>query len=326
MRSKLASVAAATALLAWCLGAGPTAAASSPLALADQVSAQLGGHTGGYFLDRDQRPVITVLNESDATRVRGAGLNARVVRHSYAELTTTRDSFEQYRGIAHTAWGIDTEHNQVVLTISSAAAKSGADALARHAGRFGDQVRIERTQGEFRLWVSGGDAITGGGSRCSNGFNVIYQGKPAALTAGHCTNLGGTWQPMNGQVLRSDSPGSDSGLIACASVCGKSVINDGTVITKVANPTVGEQVTKSGSSTGVTKGTVKSVDQTVNFDVGPINHLFGSDVKGGPGDSGGSAYDGGTALGTVTGGGGGTTYCFTAQVAFTNYSLTLPAA
>jgi streptogrisin D len=48
-------------------------------------------------------------------------------------------------------------------------------------------ARVQRSAGEFRLFLEGGDAIFGGTARCSLGFNVTTQdGEPGFLTAGHC--------------------------------------------------------------------------------------------------------------------------------------------
>ena len=46
---------------------------------------------------------------------------------------------------------------------------------------------IKKSAGTFKTFLEGGDAIFGGGARCSRGFNVVNaDGAPAFLTAGHC--------------------------------------------------------------------------------------------------------------------------------------------
>ena len=59
---------------------------------------------------------------------------------------------------------------------------------------------MERIDGKLSTTVSGGQAIYGGGYRCSLGFNVVSGGTYYFLTAGHCTNLSGTWYADSGQT------------------------------------------------------------------------------------------------------------------------------
>ncbi|MFF3257098.1 hypothetical protein ACFYWP_40405 [Actinacidiphila glaucinigra] len=47
-------------------------------------------------------------------------------------------------------------------------------------------ARIQKSKGEFRPFIAAGDAIFGSGARCSLGFNVVKDGQPYFLTAGHC--------------------------------------------------------------------------------------------------------------------------------------------
>ena len=64
-------------------------------------------------------------------------------------------------------------------------------------------------------------------------------------------------------------------------------------------------MTRSGCTTQVHDGTVTGLDATVNYGNGDIvNGLIQTDVCAEPGDSGGSLFDGDTALGLTSGGSG----------------------
>lgn len=327
-RVLIAAIAAAGSLTA--LGpaqanAMPTPATPMQMAAqAEQVATQIGPDSGGVFLDTNQRPVVNVTNDSDAAQVRAAGLTPAMVKFSMKTLTDTKNAFDQLGFIKYSSWGIDTATNQVVVTIPDATPKAGANKLMAAAQRFGSQVRVERTADTPREFVLGGDAINNGQARCSVGFNVRRAGVLHVLTAGHCTNLGGTWAPMGGRVVATNSPGGDEGLITNPSGVGPSQINDGTRITSVGAPTVGENLRKSGSTTGITSGRITGVNLTVNFDVGVIRNMFSTTVFSQPGDSGGSGYNGGIALGTLTGGNSTTTFFYPAQIEFRDFGLTLP--
>ncbi|BCJ37230.1 peptidase [Actinocatenispora thailandica] len=315
-------------------GIGSTPAqAAPPLSAAVQAAAvpqantvahRLGSRSGGVYLDRNGHAVVTVTSAAAARTVRAAGLRSRVVHYSAASLTSTKNRLDRLAGVPDTAWGIDTARNQVVVTISDSAPKAGAARVLAAARRYGSEVRVEHSTGHFSTYVRGGDAIQNDQARCSDGFNVRRNGRLMVLTAGHCTNLGGTWYPMGGQVVASYSPGADEGLIDNPSGSGPSQVNTGQTISYIGQPTQGEYVVKSGSTTGVTSGSIEAVDQTVNFDVGVIYHLFATNVYSDHGDSGGPGYNGSTALGTLTGGDTQTTFFYPAWREFNDYGLTLP--
>lgn len=304
--------------------APPAPTLTQAAAQAQQVSSRLGADSGGVFLNRNLTPVVNVVNQSDAAKVRAAGLTPRLVRYSMTSLTATKNALDRLGWIKYSSWGIDPSSDQVVVTISDATPTAGASTLLAAARRFGSQVRIEHSTDTPKEFVLGGDAINNGQVRCSVGFNVRRSGQLMVLTAGHCTNFGGTWAPMGGRVVASVSPGADEGLITNPSGNGPSRINDGTTITSVGAPFVGERLRKSGSTTGITSGRITGVNLTVNFDVGVIRHMFSTTVHSAPGDSGGSGYDGSIALGTLTGGNSTTTFFYPAQREFSDFGLTLP--
>ena len=95
----------------------------------------------------------------------------------------------------------------------SVPAGRGAAFVAK-ARSFGAAVRVERTPAVQTQAFYGGQAIYRGGSRCSAGFNTRSgSGRNYVLTAGHCTDLGGTWTTSSGQtigpVAASSFPGND---------------------------------------------------------------------------------------------------------------------
>ena len=110
---------------------------------------------------------------------------------------------------------------------------------------------------------------------------------------------------------------------------GPSAVNTGQHIYQAGDATVGEQVTRSGSTSGVHTGTVTGLNATVNYQEGSVSGLIDTDVCAEAGDSGGSLYDGNTALGLTSGGSGdcqsgGETFFQPVPAALNAYGLTLP--
>lgn len=78
-------------------------------------------------------------------------------------------------------------------------------------------------------------------------------------------------------------------------------------ITSAASAFVGESVERSGSTTGVHGGVVEALNVTVTYPEGTVSGLIQTNVCAEPGDSGGSLFDGSTALGLTSGGSGNCT-------------------
>jgi streptogrisin D len=336
-RKKFAFTAFAAGALACALCTPPAGAAplsgeaafalaqNTAIAQADQVVAALGGATGDYYLDNG-KAVVNVLDDAGAQKVQAAGLTAKKVRHSFAALTGVKEKLDSVRDVPQTAWGIDTSTDQVVVTVYSAATPATAEKVATAAKQYGDSVRIEHRTGKLELYIADGDAIQNSQGRCSLGFNVKRGSTPYLLTAGHCTNLGGTWRGgdvSGARVVESDCPGADSGLLTRPNGTGPGRINTGQAITSAAAPKVGERISKQGSTTGGGTGQVTSVDQSVNFDVGVLNHEFGTTAHTDHGDSGGPAYDGSKGLGTLSGGSPSVSYFYPLTRELSAYGLTL---
>ncbi|WP_373300754.1 S1 family peptidase [Streptomyces hiroshimensis] len=315
---------------------------SSPQAaeLARQITADLGADTAGSYYDaRTGRLVVGVLDQETAARVRFAGAEPRTVRHSAAELASTQRTLKAEAAIPGTAWSVDPRANKVVVTADSTVTGDRQDRLDEVVARLGDKVAVKRTAGKFRPFIAGGDAIWGSGVRCSLGFNVTKGGKPYFLTAGHCGNASQTWSASQGGgqigVTESSSfPGHDYALVRYTSnVAHPSAVDlygGGTQdIGKAGEATVGEQVQRSGSTTGVHGGEVTALDVTVNYEEGAVEGMIGTSVCAEPGDSGGALFDGDTALGLTSGGSGdcssgGETFFQPVPAALQAYGAQLP--
>jgi streptogrisin D len=182
--------------------------------------------------------------------------------------------------------------------------------------KLGGAARLERLSGTLRPTITGGDAIYGGPYRCSLGFNVNRPGTSEAffLTAGHCANAAATWSAGGGQVIGSrvgsSFPDNDYALIRyTANVARPGAVNlyNGTTrdIAQSGNAFVGQNVNRSGSTTGWRTGRVTALNVTVNYSDGTtVRGMIGTNVCAEGGDSGGSLFSGNTALGLTSGGSG----------------------
>jgi streptogrisin D len=293
--------------------AGP--AATDAIATSSSLVKTLGARTGGSYVDGAGRTVVTVTDSAAAASVTAAGLTAKLVTRNAAALDGIVSTLNRHAGAVGTAWGVDTATNQVVLTLTPQAKGAKVTALLGTAKRFGTAVRVERIATNFERYITGGDAIYTGGSRCSLGFNVRNSaGQRFFLTAGHCTNIGVNWYANSSQTTLLGSrtgtsfPGNDYGIVRYAS----SYTNyPGMVgsqdITGARTPSVGEPVTRRGSTTGIRTGTVTALNQTVNYAQGSVYGMIRTTVCAQPGDSGGPLYRGTSALGLTSGGSGNCT-------------------
>ncbi|MEU2976593.1 S1 family peptidase [Streptomyces hirsutus] len=283
--------------------------------LASTLTEDLGADAAGTYYDAKSKSlVVNVLDEAAAGTVEEAGAQARVVANSLAELKSARTTLKQDATIPGTSWVTDPTTNKVVVTADRTVSEAEWAKLTKVVDGLGAKVELQRIKSEFTPYVAGGDAITGAGGRCSLGFNVTKGGEPYFLTAGHCTESITTWSDSSGTVIgeneASSFPGDDYGLVKyTADVDHPSEVNlyDGSTqaISGAAEATVGMEVTRSGSTTQVHSGAVTGLDATVNYGNGDIvNGLIQTDVCAEPGDSGGSLFSGGSAVGLTSGGSG----------------------
>ncbi|MFH8572183.1 S1 family peptidase [Streptomyces sp. NPDC017993] len=253
---------------------------------------------------------------------------------SATQLSAARDAVRT-ADVAGTAWRVDKAANELVVTADSTVSQAEIAKIEHAAGGNAGAVRIERTQGTFRKLISGGDAIYATSWRCSLGFNVRSGSTYYLLTAGHCTDGNPPWYTNSarttsiGPTAGSSFPGNDYGIVKYTS----SVAHAGTVgsqdITSAATPSVGQSVTRRGSTTGTHSGKVTALNATVNYGGGDIvSGLIQTTVCAEPGDSGGPLYSGTTALGLTSGGSGdctsgGTTFFQPVTEALSAYGVSV---
>jgi streptogrisin D len=308
--------------------ATPDAAAPSTLKadaasdLAAQLAGLLGDAFAGSYYDADrQRLVVNVVpggNDNVIVQAKEAGAAVREVDNSTAELRSGARTLQSEAAVPGTAWAVDPRTNRILVTADSTVTGSAWDRLRTTVDGLGPgMATVKRTAGTFKTFASGGDAIFGGGARCSLGFNVTAgDGSPAFLTAGHCGVATEQWSDaQNGSpvatvdratfpgegdfaLVRYDDPGTEA----------PSEVNAGgqTVrIGRAAEATVGRQVFRMGSTTGLADGRILGLDATVNYPEGTVTGLIQTDVCAEPGDSGGPLFtQDGLAIGLTSGGSG----------------------
>jgi hypothetical protein len=250
-------------------------------------------------------------------------------------------ALNQSARIPGSAWYVDSATNQVVVSLDQTFTGAKLAKMTAVTSQFGSAVRVERVAGTLSKYIAGGEAIYGGGSRCSLGFNVrTSSGANYFLTAGHCTNIASTWyaNSSNTTVLGtragSSFPGNDYGIVQYTNTSiakpGSVYLYNGTYqdITTAADAFVGEAVKRSGSTTGLRSGSVTALNATVNYPQGTVYGLIRTNVCAEGGDSGGALFDGTKALGLTSGGSGncssgGTTYFQPVKEALAAYGVSV---
>ncbi|MFJ9831383.1 S1 family peptidase [Streptomyces sp. NPDC101169] len=280
--------------------------------------ARLGtARTAGNWIGADGRPVVAVTDADAARTVRGAGAEAKVVRHSMDELRSATGTLRSAPRVSGTAWAVDYRTNRVVVRADRTVSAGDWSRMSRVAAGIGGFVHMERTPGAFTARLNGAQPILSTGGRCSAGFNVTDGRRDYILTAGHCGPSGSTWFADNqgdrrlGSTVSSDFPGSDFSLVQYDSGRagpGADVVavggGKGVRITGAADPSVGQRVFRSGSTSGLHDGQVTALNATVNYPEGTVTGLIETDVCAEPGDSGGPMFSEGVALGVTSGGSG----------------------
>ncbi|MEU2731105.1 S1 family peptidase [Streptomyces griseoviridis] len=273
--------------------------------------------TAGNWVDAEGRPVVAVTDERAAAEVRRAGAVAKVVSHSMNEFEQAAKALRAAPRVPGTAWVMDYRANRVVVRGDSTVSAADWSRMTRVAEGLGGFVRAERAGGTFTTRLNGAQPILSTGGRCSAGFNVTDGKADFILTAGHCGPKGSVWFANSqgtqqlGTTVQQDFPGSDFSLVRYASGkagAGAEVVaiggGNGVRITGVADPTVGQRVFRSGSTSGLHDGQVTGLNATVNYPEGTVTGLIETNVCAEPGDSGGPMFSEGVALGVTSGGSG----------------------
>ncbi|WP_420000212.1 S1 family peptidase [Streptomyces boninensis] len=180
------------------------------------------------------------------------------------------------------------------------------------------------TAGPRQNVVRGGDVLYGAAGACTVGFNADDgTGEKYGLLLGHCAGTSDVWYADSARTVQVGVtagvvfPGGDFAVVrytnTAVSYPGEVAAGDGVVdITGAADPYVGEPLCHFGRAGGLQCGTVVALNSTISYPEGTVTGLFSSNACSEPGDLGGPAFDGGTALGLIAGGsgcsGGGTTY------------------
>ncbi|MEV0301137.1 S1 family peptidase [Streptomyces prasinus] len=290
--------------------------------LASQLAGLLGDAFAGSYYDGDKRQLVVNVVPGDDDNVivqaKKSGATVREVDNSMTELAEGKRTLKSEATIPGTSWAVDPRTNKILVTADSTVTGEKWDRLESTVQGLGSgMATIRKSEGTFRTFASGGDAIFSGGARCSLGFNVTADdGAPAFLTAGHCAVAADQWSDaQNGRpiatvdqavfpgegdfaLVRYDDPATEAP--SDVDVGGQTV-----GITEAAEATVGQEVFRMGSTTGLADGQVLGLDATVNYPEGTVTGLIQTDVCAEPGDSGGSMFtQDGLAIGLTSGGSG----------------------
>jgi streptogrisin D len=234
-------------------------------------------------------------------------------------------------GVAGTSWSVDPTTNQVVVEVDSTVKGAAFGQVQAAVARAGRQARLVRLSGQLTEFIAAGDAIYGGGYRCSLGFNVRKGTTYSFLTAGHCGKIANEWfsdanhNTKLGNTAGASFPGNDYAIVTYTNA---SITKTGG-FSGAAAAYIGERVTRDGSTTGVHSGTVTGLNATVHYvSGGTVRGLIKTNVCAEPGDSGGPLYDGSIALGLTSGGNGncssgGTTYFQPVTEALAKYGVSV---
>jgi hypothetical protein len=233
-----------------------------------------------------------------------------------ASASTITSTLAKEASIPGTAWMTDEASGRIIVSYDETVTGGKFEALTAVTKRFGSQVTLEKLNGKLSKHISGGDAIYGGGYRCSLGFNVRSGTTYYFITAGHCTNAASTWYANSSQTTvlgtrtGSSFPGNDYGIVRYNSSFtnrpGNVNLYNGSYrdITASGNAYVGQSVQRSGSTTRLRSGSVTGLNATVNYAEGTVTGMIRTNVCAEGGDSGGPLFSGTIALGLTSGGSG----------------------
>ncbi|TQK50785.1 streptogrisin D/glutamyl endopeptidase II [Streptomyces sp. SLBN-118] len=309
------------------LGSGTAGAASEPTPGVTASASQYAVNTnlereldddnsaGSYLDPATGELVVTVTDSAAAEAVTAAGARPKLVERSTAQLKTVMNTLDTQANITGTSWGIDPSRNQVAVEADASVSVASMTQLRKVAAGLGEAVRVQRVPGVFKKEVDGGDAIYGGGYRCSAAFNVAGGGTARYfLTAGHCTNQAYRWAawpggPSIGTRVGTSFPTNDYGIVrysASGQPYGRVDLYNGSYqdIASSADAIVGQYIRKSGSTTHVTTGRVTAVNVTVHYPEGTVYQMVRTTACSAAGDSGGAHFAGNVALGIHSGSAG----------------------
>ncbi|MBM7785149.1 S1 family peptidase [Tenggerimyces flavus] len=282
-----------------------------------------------HRITKTARFLVVAVGVVAASSVAGAAHAAPPAEDAASTLTSVNAAVGK-SDVEGIAWFNDAKSGKVVVTADSTVTAEEIAEVKRSAGDDADKLTIKRTKGEFKPLLAAGDAIHGNGYRCSLGFNVQQGSTYYFLTAGHCGEVVSTWYADPGETtvigptVDYSFPGDDYALVRYDN---PALDHPGGYV--AADAFVGENVTRTGSTTGTHSGTVTGLNATVNYGGGDIvGGLIQTTVCAEPGDSGGPLYDGNKAIGLTSGGSGncssgGTTFFQPVTEAAQAYGVTV---
>ncbi|WP_329267462.1 S1 family peptidase [Streptomyces sp. NBC_01451] len=296
----------------------PFSSAQAAGTTGSELVTELGtDRTAGSWIAADGKPVVAVTDAQAAAMVEKAGARAKVVDHSMNDLKSATQTLRSAPRVAGTAWAVDYTKNEVVVQADSTVSAADWAKLSAVAKGIGGSVRMERSGGTFTTRINAAQPILSTGGRCSAGFNVTNGSADFILTAGHCGPNGSVWfadtggSTEIGKTISSSFPINDYSLVQYnggSAGDGADVVaignGRGVRITGAADPTVGQKVFRSGSTTGLRDGKVTGLNATVNYPEGTVSGLIETTVCAEAGDSGGPLFSEGIALGITSGGNG----------------------
>ncbi|MBB5624562.1 S1 family peptidase [Sphaerisporangium krabiense] len=307
-----------------------------------RIRKQLGSRYAGSWLSGPTSSTLTVATSDSASTssVSGAGVQAKVVKHSLASLDAAKEALDRASRKVSTkstpVWYVDVRSNAVVVRTPQVADAEGFIA-ASGADRSAIRVEVSDEAPRPLYDLRGGEAYyIGSGSRCSIGFPVTRGTQGGFVSAGHCGSTGASTSGFNrvaqGTFQGSSFPGNDYSWIATNSNWTPQpwVVQNGANI-QVAGSTVaveGASICRSGSTTGWRCGSVQQRNSSVTYQEGTVYEVTRTNVCAEPGDSGGSFISGSQAQGVTSGGSGncssgGTTYFQPVNEILSTYGLTL---
>ncbi|OXM62820.1 serine protease [Amycolatopsis vastitatis] len=297
------------------------------------LRAALGTRFGGAWLTAGAATlVVAVTDPALADRVRAAGAEPKVVKHSERDLATiksTLDKAPRPPSGAVSGWYVDTVTNTVVVRAHPDAVAAAGE-FVKAGGADPGVVRVSvsadtpRTVERAPLGIYGGDRFTVPEGYCSLGFTVgnYVQHLNGWITAGHCGRTGdaatmgyGATGTFRGSVfpgndyawVSHDNYDFDYGPFGMPAVYNYQS-DDGVRVEGLQEAPVGASICRSGFTSGWRCGTIQAKNETVNYLEGTVVGLTRTSACAEPGDSGGPYMSGGQAQGVTSGGSGNCTF------------------
>jgi streptogrisin C len=297
------------------------------------LRAALGTRFGGAWLTAGAATlVVAVTDPASADRVRAAGAEPKVVKHSEGDLTAVKSTLDKAArppSGAVSGWYVDTVTNSVVVQARPDAVAAAAE-FVKASGADPGVVRVSvsadtpRTVERAPLGIYGGDRFTVPEGYCSLGFTVgsYVQHLNGWITAGHCGRTGdaatmgyGATGTFRGSVfpgndyawVSHDNYDFDYGPFGMPAVYNYQS-DDGVRVEGLQEAPVGASICRSGFTSGWRCGTIQAKNETVNYLQGTVSGLTRTSACAEPGDSGGPYMSGGQAQGVTSGGSGNCTF------------------